>query len=57
MGLSATSTLKESIDKISDKLTLNLNAANEHSNKNLDAAKTYTNSKIEELDYSDKVIS
>lgn len=57
LGLSATSTLKESIDKISDKLTLNLNAANEHSNKNLDAAKTYTNSKIEELDYSDKVIS
>lgn len=57
LGLSTTSTLKESIDKISDKLTFNLNAANEHSNKNLDAAKTYTNSKIEELDYSDQAIS
>ena len=57
LGLSTTSTLKESIDKISDKLIFNLNAANEHSNKNLDAAKTYTNSKIEELDYSDQAIS
>ena len=57
LGLSTTSTLKESIDKISDKLIFNLNVANEHSNKNLDAAKTYTNSKIEELDYSDQAIS
>lgn len=57
LDLSSTSTLKESIDKISNKLTLNLNAANEYSDKNLEAAKTYTNGKIEELDYSDKAIS
>lgn len=57
LGISSTSKLTDTIDKISTKLASNLSLAKNYSDENLKAAKTYTDGKIEELDYADKAIS
>lgn len=68
LGLNSTSSLTDTINAVSNKLSSNLTAANKHSDnnlveaknysdKNLETAKTYTNTKIEELDYIDEAIS